>query len=96
MLNANGVSEKEFLEYKGKPLVRQGNDIYFGDLAEPYHIYMMIMSRKDSVQNGETVPDKIMVQLLKNDRPTPEKQTVARGLNDAFETAEAWLDRYNK
>ena len=42
MLNAKGVSEGEFLEYKGRPLVRKDNDIYYGDLAEKYHVFILI------------------------------------------------------
>jgi hypothetical protein len=38
MLNAEGVANNEFLEYKGKPLVRQGDDIFYGDLSEKHYV----------------------------------------------------------
>ena len=95
MLNANGVNESEFLEYKGRPLVRKDNDIYYGDLSENYHVFMMIMAEKPS-SKGTDVPDMIMVQLMAKGANRPEKQTISKSLTDALETASAWLERYNK
>ena len=95
MLNANGVDSSEFLEYKGRPLVRKDNDIYYGDLSENYHVFMMIMAEKPSSKGSES-PATIMVQLMAKDSMRPEKQTISKSLADALETAAAWLDRYNK
>ncbi len=92
MLNAQGVSNDEFLEYKGRPLVRQGDDIYYGDLSDEYHIYMMVMNDEDV--KGVKVPTSIMVQLRQKDSVMPKKQNLCnKGLVDALETAVAWLDR---
>lgn len=92
MLKAEGI-KGGYLEYKGRPLVRQDSDIYYGDLSDKFHIYMMIMSETD----GENpVPEKIMIQLLPQGGTKPEKQTVADGLPDALETADAWLERANR
>ncbi len=95
MLNANGVSNEEFLEYKGRPLVRKDNDIYYGDLSDKYHVFMMIMAEVPT-SKGIDVPATVMVQLLAKDSSRPEKQTVSKSITDALETASAWLDRYNK
>ena len=95
MLNANGVDTAEFLEYKGRPLVRKDNDIYYGDLSEKYHVFMMIMAEMPS-SNGTEIPSTIMVQLMAKDAKIPEKQTISKSLTDALETADAWLERYNK
>lgn len=96
MINAQGI-QGGYLEYKGRPLVRQEDDIYYGDLADKYHVYMMIMSDKKSAADAaQTVPDKIMVQLLAKDAKVPEKQTIVSGLAEAFEMADAWLERYNR
>ena len=94
MLNAQGVSNEEFLEYKGKPLVRQGDDIFYGDLSDKYYVYMMVMSDKKSPKGDENVPGTVMVQLLDSKTKKPEKQKITNGLAEAFEFAEAWL-RYN-
>lgn len=95
MLNANGVTNEEFLEYKGRPLVRKDNDIYYGDLSDKYHVFMMIMAEAPS-SKGVDIPAMVMVQLLAKDSSRPEKQAVSKSLSDALETASAWLDRYNK
>ena len=94
MLNTEGVGMDEFVEYKGKPIVRQGDDIFYGDLSEKYYVYMMIMSDKKSPKGEESVPGTIMVQLLDSQTKKPEKQKITNGLAEAFEFAEAWL-RYN-
>lgn len=94
MLKANGINENEFVEYKGKPLVRQGDDIFYGDMSETYYIYMMIMSDKKT-ENGD-VPDKIMVQLCESSTKIPKNQKIVSGFKEAFEFADAWLERFNK
>ncbi len=96
MLDAKGINPEEFLEYKGRPLVRQGDDIYYGDLSDKYHVYMMIMTEKNSPKSSESVPGTIMVQLLDSATKAPEKQQITNGLAEAFEFADAWLSRYNK
>ncbi len=94
MLFAEGVTNEEFVEYKGRPIVRQGDDIFYGDLSEKYYVYMMIMSDKKSPKIDKEVPGTIMVQLLDSQTKKPEKQKITNGLAEAFEFAEAWL-RYN-
>ena len=94
MLNANGVTEKEYLEYKGRPLVRQGDELFYGDMSEEFYIYMLIMSEKDTA-NG-AIPDKIMVQLYQSKTQIPKEQKILGGFKEAFEYADAWLERYNK
>ena len=96
MLNAEGVTCEEFVEYKGKPIVRQGDDIFYGDLSEKYYVYMMVMSDKKSPKGEENVPGTIMVQLLDSNTKIPKEQKTIKVLVDAFEYADAWLTRYNK
>ena len=94
MLKAEGV-KGDFLEYKGRPLVRQDDNIYYGDLSDNYYTYLMVISEKQA-KNGDDIPDQIMVQLFKKGENKPEKQTFSKGFADALEMASAWLDRYNK
>ena len=91
MLNAEGVSNEEFLEYKGRPLVRHEGDIYYGDLSAKYHVHMIVMSEKEI--KGVQVPDKIVVQLIPKGSIMPEKNIISTSLVDALETASAWLER---
>ena len=94
MLNANGIGQNEFLEYKGKPLVRQGNEIIYGNMSDKHYIFMMIMTEKET-ENGK-VPDKIMVQLFETATKSLTNQKIVSGFKEAFEFADAWLERYNK
>ena len=96
MLNAKGVESNEYLEYKGRPLVRHEDEIYYGDMSDKFYVFMMIMSyKKVSDEKGE-IPERIMIQLLNSETKSPEKQSIQIGLTEAFEFANAWLDRYNK
>ena len=91
MLNAEGVTNEEFLEYKGRPLVRHDGDIYYGDMSAKYHVHMIVMSEKEA--KGTMIPDKIVVQLVPNGSIMPEKNIMSTSLVDALETAHAWLER---
>lgn len=94
MLDAKGVNKNEYLEYKGKPLVRKDDEIIYGDMSDKFYIYMMIMTEKDG-DNG-SVPDRIMVQLRESATHGPKEQKIVNGLKVAFDYADAWLERYNK
>ena len=91
MLNAKDVTNEEFLEYKGRPLVRSEHDIYYGDLSAKYHVHMIVMSEKEV--KGTMIPDKIVVQLVPKGSIMPEKNIMSTSLVDALETADAWLER---
>ena len=91
MINAQGVNNEEYLEYKGRPLVRHDADIYYGDLSAKYHVHMIVMSEKEI--KGTMVPDKIVVQLIPQGSVMPEKNIMSTSLVDALETADAWLER---
>ena len=92
MFKLEGVGAGEFLEYKGKPLVRQGDDIFYGDLSEKNYVYMMVMSDKKSIKDDTVVPATIIVQLIDSETKKPIKQkNITTGLAEAFEYAEAWL-----
>ena len=97
MLEVNGAKSNEFLEYKGRPLVRQDDDIFYGDLSEKYYIYMMVIQNKKILKGEKEIPGTIMVQLLNSETQKPEKQQIiTTGLAEAFDFADAWLTRYNK
>ena len=64
MLIAEGVKEGEFLEYKGRPLVRKDDDFYYGDLSLDYYVQISVMSEKKA-KNGSDIPDLVVVQLMK-------------------------------
>ncbi len=96
MANTN-KSQQEFLTYKGRPLVRCGDEIYYGNMEEPYVIRMQIKSKKEV--NGQEVPDKVTVQLMATDPDlSPRKQLVKSteksGMFVAMDIADIWLERF--
>ena len=90
------ADKKEFLMYKGKPLVRSGKTIYYGYMSEPCVIVMQITSTKEL--KGMEVADRVMVQLISTD-PTIRmkdrilKKAERRGLYNAMDIGAIWLER---
>lgn len=90
------MAEKEFSTYKGKPLVRCGDELYYGSMDEKFVIRMQIKTKKEV--NGVEIADKVAIQLLATDPDlSPRKQLVKssekNGLYVALDIAEVWLDR---
>jgi hypothetical protein len=86
----------DFLTYKDKPLVRSGNEIYYGDMSEPYVVKFNILSSKKDGKNE--IPDKVNVQLLKSDIQLPEKDRVVKestknSMFEALDVGFVWLER---
>ena len=86
----------KFLTYKGKPLVRNGTTIYYGDPSENYVIMMQITATKP-VGDVE-VASKVSVQLLNTDPDVSPRERIVKtsekkGLYAAMDIAEIWLSR---
>ena len=74
------------LTYKGKPLVRKDNELYYGRMTDPYVLRMQILSTKSV--GGMDVADKVHIQVFStNDSLAPEarvfRQTTKNGLYNA-------------
>lgn len=88
--------KNEFLTYKGKPLVRNGDTIYYGNMSDDYVIMMRIASKKEF--EGYDLASKVTVQLLSTDPDASAKERVIKtsekkGLFAAMDIAEIWLER---
>ena len=86
----------KFLEYRGKPLVRCGNTIYYGNMNDPYVIMLQITSTKTF--NDMEVADRVLIQLLNTDpdcRPRDRivKKSEKKGLYNAMDIGTIWLER---
>ena len=82
------------LSYKGHPLRRKDNLIYYGTMAEKYII--QILSSKD--QGGIAVADKVSVQLQLTDPDLKSRDRVVKksekdSLYAAMDVASVWLER---
>lgn len=90
------ASENLSLSYKGHPLRRKDNIIYYGTMAEKYIIMLQIQSSKD--QNGLSVANKVSVQLQLTDPDLKSRDRVVKksekdSLYAAMDVAAVWLDR---
>lgn len=80
----------KYLMYRGKPLVREGDTICYGDMNEKCILILEIISYKEV--EGKKLPDKIMIQVIDSKDPNKIiRQGSYSGLHDAFTMGEIWL-----
>ena len=87
---------KEFLMFKGHPLVRFGNIIFYGSVTDKYIIMMQVIDAEDY---SKALPDKkstkvtIQLQLNGDVKDRIVKETEKPDMAQAMEIAAIWLDR---
>ena len=85
-------AEKTIFTYKGKPMVRRGDTIYYGDMKEKYIIVFTIKSKK-KVGDLE-IADNVSIDLCTN-RGTGKEKVIKKAsresLFEAIDIAEFWL-----
>jgi len=82
------------LTYKGLPLVRSDNEMYYGDPSKKVIVYMKVLSTKQI--GDQTVSDKIHVSLISTDTTLDPmqrmiKQGIKNGLYNALDVGAVWL-----
>ncbi|MGI5928335.1 hypothetical protein [Pseudoflavonifractor sp.] len=90
------AEEKIPLVYKGHPLRRKDNLIYYGSMADKYIIMMQIMDTKKV--DDLDVASRVSVQLQLTDpdlksRDRVVKKTEKDSLYNAMDVASVWLER---
>ena len=55
---ANGVIG-DYMVYRDKPLVRQGNMYCYGDMKDDYVLFLLVFTTKKSEINGEEIPAEL-------------------------------------
>ncbi len=86
----------DFLTYKGKPLVRKGKEIYYGDMSDSFVARFEILSAK---KDGKLeIADKVLVQLLdsntdKSMKDRIKKESTKDNLFAALDLGFTWLER---
>lgn len=90
------TTEEKLLIYKGRPLRRSGNELYYGNLSDSHIIFMQILSFDEI--NGSEVAGKVHVQLLSNNTNLPPKSRIIKesdknGLYNAMDIGAIWLER---
>lgn len=86
----------ELLSYKGRPVSRKDNIVYYGSMADKYIIMLQITETK--TEKDIEVATKVLVQLQLTDPAAKSKdrivkKTEANGLYDAFDIGAIWLER---
>ena len=90
------ASENLPLSYKGHPLRRKDNLIYYGTMAEKYIIMLQILSTKQV--DGLEMADRVAVQLQLTDPDLKSRDRVVKksekdSLYAAMDVACVWLER---
>ena len=90
------MAEKAVLKYKGHPLRRKDNLIYFGSMADKYIIMLQILETK-KIKDLD-VASKVSVQLQLTDpdiksRDRVVKKTEKDSLYTAMDVESIWLER---
>ena len=57
------MAEEKFLEYKGRPLVRAGKQIYYGSLNDPYVVYLTIKNSNELKDSSENESSFSMIMI---------------------------------
>lgn len=95
-MEATGKNTALPLTYKGRPLLRKDDIIYYGSMTDKYVIMLQVTSAEQ--KDGFALSNKISIQLQYTD---PEISSIDRvvktaqrdNLYDAMELASIWLER---
>lgn len=92
---AESKNEK-FLEYKGKPLVRCGKTIYYGNMSDPYVICLNVLD--ETKLDDLKLSGKVVIQLINTDPDVSPKEKIVKkseknGLFNALDLGAVWLER---
>ena len=91
-LNGMPTVSGKYLMYKDRPLVREGDTICYGDMAEKYILILEIFGYKE--ERGHRVPDTILVQVVESeDQNKIVRQGQKNGLYEAFGYGLIWLEQ---
>ena len=88
--------ENKVLTYKGHPLMRKDNMIYYGSMADT-HIVMLQILETENVA-GEEIAKRVSVQLQLTDPTAKPRDRIVKkgekeGLFTALDFGSVWLER---
>jgi hypothetical protein len=85
----------KYIEYKGLPLVREGDTICYGDMQGKCILTLDIMSYKKVGDNE--LPDDIIIQLVDpKDQTKVFRQGQSKGLYEALSLGLVWFEHEMK
>ena len=88
--------QKEVLMYKGRPLMRKDNLIYYGSMADSHIIMLQILETKKI--GNQDIASRVSVQLQLTDPSARSRDRIVKksekmGLYTALDVGCVWLDR---
>ena len=88
--------QNEVLTYKGHPLMRKDNLIYYGSMADPYIVMLQVLESKDL--KDLKLATKVSVQLQLTDPNAKARDRVVKksekdGFYTALDVGCVWLER---
>lgn len=87
-------NNNKFITYKGRPLVRCGNTLYYGSMADEYVVMMQIMDKEKL--NDLDISKKISLKMILTDESVNLLERIKRtaereSLFEALDIADGWL-----
>ena len=88
--------EKKILTYKGHPLMRLGNMIYYGSMADSHIVMLQVLETKKL--NDMDIATRVSVQLQLTDPAARSRDRIVKksekdGLYTALDFGCVWLER---
>ena len=90
------AEENAVLMYKGRPLMRKDNLLYYGSMADSHIVMLQILETKQV--NGIDVASRVSVQLQLTDPAAKSRDRIVKksekdGLYTALDFGSVWLER---
>ncbi len=89
------MAEGNFFYYRGFPLVRSGNEIYYGSMGDKF-VTRLTIRESEKFKDSE-MPTKVMVQMVPTQMEPDLLSKVRKGemnsLYEALDTAYVWLSK---
>lgn len=90
------AEENVILQYKGRPLMRKDNLIYYGSMADSHIVMLQILESKKV--GTEDVASKVSIQLQLTDPNAKSRDRIVKksekdGLYTALDLGCIWLER---
>ena len=94
--NEETAKGNNFLSYKGYPLVRNKDEIYYGNMNDEYVIWMQI-TEKTKIGDLDVASRVKIYKMATDEKLSPmeagKKQSEKNSLYEALDIADAWLSR---
>lgn len=90
------MADEKVLTYKGRPLMRKDNLIYYGSMADSHIIMLQVLETKKV--NDTDIATRVAIQLQLTDPNTRGRDRIVKksekdGLYTALDLGCVWLER---